>query len=474
MQNKTTAWYTLGEAEKATSIQRTRLDHACRVGRLARGGLSRCERDHEAAAATLARRRAARPKSPVLFCQFEAIETLIWLTEASASERVGIEIPGDGGPFPRLRSKMATGSGKTILMAMRIAWQALKKVTYQQDKRFSKNFLLIAPGLTVKSRLRILVPRTPGNFYSELQIISPGLEDKLRQSQTCRMLVHNWHKLDKETVEQIRKKRSVDKRGAKSDEAYVRDVLGEMASAQNIVIINDEAHPAWRVPPKSRIAGVSKYDVKMAAHWIEGLDRMHRARGILTCFDLTATPFAPTGKKSGEETLFNWIISDFGLNNAIESGLVKTPRVVVRDDGVSIKRSPVCSRSPCRTEARRPRSDRVLPPPMRRKQRECISSSLPSLPRTCRRVFRTSTASTKWKSTSPKSASAQQSSRRLPSWRTSISLRSSWQKGFTPCRSRRRGRFRKSPSRTSVRSPFASLRTPGASRASDTTSRATS
>ena len=64
-----------------------------------------------------------------------------------------------------------------------------------------------------------------------------------------------------------------------------------------------------------------------------GLDRIHRARGILMCYDLTATPFAPTGRKSGEETLFGWIVSDFGLNDAIESGLVKRPRVVVRDDG---------------------------------------------------------------------------------------------------------------------------------------------
>jgi type III restriction enzyme len=267
------------------------------------------------------------------FCQLEAIETLIWLTEAPASERVGIEVPSDGGPFPRLCCKMATGSGKTILMAMLIAWQVLNKVTYPQDKRFSKNVFLIAPGLTVKNRLQVLVPGTPGNYYTEFQIVPPGLEDKLRQGQTCRVLIRNWHKLDWESDEQIAKKRSVDKRGAKSDEAYVRDVLGEMASAQNLIVINDEAHHAWRVPPKSRVAGVSKEEVNEATKWIGGLERIHRARGILTCFDLTATPFAPTGRKSGQETLFRWIVSDFGLNDAIESGLVKTPRVVVRDDG---------------------------------------------------------------------------------------------------------------------------------------------
>ncbi len=88
-----------------------------------------------------------------------------------------------------------------------------------------------------------------------------------------------------------------------------------------------------RVPPKVKIAGVSKDELKEATKWVGGLDRIHRARGILMCYDLTATPFAPTGRKSGEETLFGWIVSDFGLNDAIESGLVKTPRVVVRDDG---------------------------------------------------------------------------------------------------------------------------------------------
>jgi len=119
-------------------------------------------------------------------------------------------------------------------------------------------------------------------------------------------------------------------RGPKSDEASVRDVLGEMTSAQNILVVSDEAHHAWQVPPKSRIAGVSKDELKEATKWIGGLDRIHNTRGILNCFDLTATPFAPTGKKRGEETLFGWIVNDFGLNDAIESGLVKTPRAGAR------------------------------------------------------------------------------------------------------------------------------------------------
>ena len=265
------------------------------------------------------------------FCQLEAAETLIWLTEAADAEKVGIDIPSDGGTFERLCAKMATGAGKTVVMAMVIAWHILNKVTYPQDTRFSKHVLVIAPGLTVKSRLAVLEPAHPENYYTEFNVVPPALWDRLRQG---RVLVRNWHALNWETDEQVAKKRSVDKRGAKSDAAYVRDVLGELASARNLLVINDEAHHAWRVPAGARIRGVAKSDVEEATKWVGGLDRLHRARGLLTCYDFSATPFAPSGRSNAEEALFGWIVSDFGLNDAIESGLVKTPRVVVRDDAI--------------------------------------------------------------------------------------------------------------------------------------------
>jgi type III restriction enzyme len=265
------------------------------------------------------------------FCQLEAIETLIWLAEAPAAEKVGIDIPSDGGFFSRLCSKMATGSGKTIVMAMLIAWQVVNKVTYPQDVRFSKHVFVIAPGLTVKSRLQVVVPAGKDNFYDEFNVVPAALLDKLRQG---KVLVRNWHTLNWESEERIAKKKTVDKRGAKSDEAYVREVLGELANTRNIVVINDEAHHAWRIPAESKIKGVKKEDIEEATKWVGGLDRIHKARGILTCYDFSATPFAPSGKQSSQEALFDWIVSDFGLNDAIESGLVKTPRVVVRDDGV--------------------------------------------------------------------------------------------------------------------------------------------
>jgi type III restriction enzyme len=269
----------------------------------------------------------AREDRRLFFCQLESVESLIWLTEAPPAERQGIDVPSDGGAFTRLCSKMATGSGKTISMAMLIAWQVLNKVAYPQDKRFSKNVFVVAPGLTVKSRLQVLLPSGPGNFYDEFNLIPAGFADRLRQG---RVLVRNWHTLMPQDPNAGPK---VMKKGPQSDEAFTREVLKEMASASNLLVINDEAHHAWRVPPKTTVKGISKDEIEEATQWIGGLDRIHKTRGILTCLDFTATPFAPTGKQSGEETLFGWIVSDFGLNDAIESGLVKTPRVVVRDDG---------------------------------------------------------------------------------------------------------------------------------------------
>jgi type III restriction enzyme len=265
------------------------------------------------------------------FCQLEAVETLVWLTESDPAARQGLDVPGDSGPFPRLCAKMATGSGKTIVMAMVIAWHVLNRVTNPHDARFSKNVFVVAPGLTVRKRLSVIEPAAPGNYYDLFDLVPAALRERLRQGQ---VRVRNWHVLNWESDEQLARRRSVDKRGAKSDLAYAREVLGELASASNLLIINDEAHHAWRVPSGGPLTGVAKTEIEEATRWIGGLDRIHRARGILACYDFSATPFAPSGKKSDEEALFGWIVSDFGLNDAIESGLVKTPRVVVRDDAL--------------------------------------------------------------------------------------------------------------------------------------------
>ncbi len=278
----------------------------------------------------------------LFFCQLEAIETLMWFVEASDAEKQGITIEGDGGDIERLCSKMATGTGKTVVMGMLIAWQLINKATYRQDTRFAKDILVISPGLTVKNRLQVLNPSAPdeNNYYITFDLIPPGMFDKLRSG---RVKIVNWHMLEWETEDQIKRKKSVDKRGAKSDEAYAREVLGDLKDAKNIVVINDEAHHAWRINPEALGKYIRQRDLKDSAQestvWIGGLDKINSVRHVMRCFDFTATPFFPSGKKASEESLFGWIVSDFGLNEAIESGLVKTPRVVVRDDGTPDSRT---------------------------------------------------------------------------------------------------------------------------------------
>lgn len=266
------------------------------------------------------------------FCQLEAIETLIWWVEGAAEYKQGIHIQGDGGPWERLCNKMATGTGKTTVMAMLIAWQVLNALTYpKRNKDFSRAIFIVAPGLTVKGRLQVLIP-AEGSYYDEFNICPDNaMRQKLNQAE---VLIENWHTL----MPAKEPEWSVVKKGPETDEAFTRRVLGRLAEFKDIVVINDEAHHAYRQNPKDKI-GKNKakemgLDPDEATRWVEGLDRIHKTRRILRCFDLSATPFSPSGMAASDHALFTWIISDFGLNDAIEAGLVKTPRVVVRDDAI--------------------------------------------------------------------------------------------------------------------------------------------
>lgn len=270
---------------------------------------------------------------PFYFCQLEAIETLIWHVEAPAEFKQGIFAPGDGGPFERLCNKMATGSGKTTVMAMIITWQVLNALTYpKRNKDFSRAIFIVAPGLTVKERLQVLHPGHPENYYDAFLLCpNEAMRQKLNQVE---LLIENWHSL----MPLKDQDRSVVKKGAESDEAYVRRVLRKLAGYKDIVVINDEAHHAYRTRAEIKIskreAEELGIDLEEATRWIEGLDRIHKMRRINRCFDLTATPFAPTGKTSKETDVFPWVVSDFGLYDAIEAGLVKTPRIVIRTNAL--------------------------------------------------------------------------------------------------------------------------------------------
>ena len=270
---------------------------------------------------------------PFYFCQLEAIETLIWWVEAAESYRQGMFVPGDGGEWQRLCNKMATGTGKTTLMGMIITWQVLNALTYpKRNKEFSRSALVIAPGLTVKERLRVLYPGEPDNVYDAFNLCpTDAMRQRINQMD---LLVENWHTL----MPLKEQDRSVVKKGKESDEAYTRRVLGKLADCKDLIVLNDEAHHAYRKPADVKIskkeAEALGIDLDEATRWVEGLDRIHKTRRIQRCFDLSATPFAPTGRANTEAGLFEWIVSDFGLNDAIEAGLVKTPRVVIRDDAL--------------------------------------------------------------------------------------------------------------------------------------------
>lgn len=274
---------------------------------------------------------------PYYFCQMEAIETLIWWVESQQDYKQGIFIPGDGGDWERICSKMATGTGKTVLMGLIIAWQVLNALTYPKRKEFSRAIFVVTPGLTVKERLQVLYPGHEKNVYDEFGIFpNEAMRQKINQTA---LLVENWHALM--PLKEI--DRSVVKKGAESDEAFTRRVLGKLSGFKDVVVLNDEAHHAYRIRPELKVSKkeAAEFGINLdeATRWIDGLDRIHKTRRVRRCFDLSATPFAPTGKKSTEKGLFGWIVSDFGLNDAIEAGLVKTPRVVVKDDALANART---------------------------------------------------------------------------------------------------------------------------------------
>ena len=280
-------------------------------------------------------RQSHGPKR-LFWCQVEAIETAIWITEANHTEKQGIHIPQDNTIWERQCIKLATGTGKTVVMAMLIAWQALNKIYNPQDTRFSKYILIIVPGITIRDRLQVLLPSSEHNIYEEFNLLDSETFQKLSQA---KIKITNWHILapaiDDNTARVVHK-------GPESDRAFVRRILGDGGRVKRVLVINDEGHHCHRPFPsknntKTKKSQEQKQEEEKATIWIQGIDRIHRACGVLKAYDLTATPFKPTGKNNRTEQLFSWIISDFGLNDSLESGLVKTPRIAIRDDAVPDK-----------------------------------------------------------------------------------------------------------------------------------------
>jgi len=291
------------------------------------------------------------PSRKLFFCQIEALETAIYLTEVASrhgdawiqntlSRENEVANPG----LDRIAFKMATGSGKTVVMAMLIAWQVLNKLANPQDRRFSDTFLIVTPGITIKDRLRVLKPNDPNNYYVERDLVTP---DQLQALQQARILITNFHAfVRRETFQaaSLTKKvlagpgGNVDAFKEQPDE-MVRRVCLELGNKKNVVVINDEAHHCYsqRVEEEEgKLSTEEKAEAKANAEaarvWITGLAAVKSKIGVKAVYDLSATPFFLRGSGYPEGTLFPWVVSDFSLIDAIESGIVKVPRVPVGDN----------------------------------------------------------------------------------------------------------------------------------------------
>ena len=291
---------------------------------------------------------------PVFFCQREAAETAIFLTEVAGRhgpdfrDRLEPENDTHNNGLPRVALKMATGTGKTVVMAMLIAWHTINKVNAPRDARFSKRFLVVTPGITIRDRLRVLMPSDPGNYYRERDLVPAELWGSLQQAQ---VVITNYHAFLPRDAKEIQgvaaNTRKLLNAGKdvdpfkETDDQVVARVLRDLGGGKGeVVVFNDEAHHCYQDRPIERGDG-SKADTddkernRNARVWFRGLEMVKRRTGIKTIYDLSATPFYLKGSGWNEGYIFPWVVSDFSLMDAIESGIVKVPRIPVDDDAKS-------------------------------------------------------------------------------------------------------------------------------------------
>jgi type III restriction enzyme len=291
----------------------------------------------------------------LFFCQIEAIETIIYLTEVAAKygdqhllDTIKIANKEANPKLIRMAMKMATGSGKTLVMAMLIAWHILNKQTNPQDARFSDTFLIVTPGITIRDRLRVLLPSDPQNYYRLHDLVPPDLMGGLGKG---KFVITNFHTFKpRETIEAGRLTKGIlNQNGGVFTEnpgQMVRRVCREFGNKRNIIVINDESHHCYRskieeekVVKDAKLKGDEKKEAdkrnEEARIWISGLEAVAEKIGIRALYDLSATPFFLKGSGYKEGTLFPWVVSDFSLIDAIESGIVKVPRVPVSDNAMT-------------------------------------------------------------------------------------------------------------------------------------------
>ena len=290
------------------------------------------------------------------FCQVEAVETAIWLTEVAPQlgrEERGIlnvlqEASEQANPgLARLALKLATGAGKTTVMAMIIAWQTINAVRRPGSRRFARGFLVVTPGITIRDRLRVLQPNDPDAYYADRELV-PG--DMLRDLERAKIVITNYHAfLRRETLELSKGGRALlqgqgpDLRTKETEGQMLQRVMPELMAMKRILALNDEAHHCYRERPTGEDEdkeGPLKGDARKEADknreaarvWISGLEAVRRKLGLQRVIDLSATPFFLSGSGYREGVLFPWTASDFSLMDAIECGIVKLPRVPVADN----------------------------------------------------------------------------------------------------------------------------------------------
>ncbi|MEQ1795093.1 MAG: DEAD/DEAH box helicase family protein [Nitrospira sp.] len=287
------------------------------------------------------------------FCQVEAVETAIWLTEVAPNSKAGkgflehlANANSDANPgLARLALKLATGAGKTTVMAMLIAWQTINAVRRPNSKKFTRGFLVVAPGLTIKDRLRVLQPHDPDSYYASRELVPNDLLDEVRDA---KIVITNYHAFKlRERLELSKGGRSLlQGRGEElntleTEGQMLQRVMPDLMGMKNIFVLNDEAHHCYREKPEAKadeeeLKGDDKKEAEKnneaARLWISGLEIVTRKLGVTQIIDLSATPFFLRGSGYAEGTLFPWTMSDFSLMDAIESGIVKLPRVPVADN----------------------------------------------------------------------------------------------------------------------------------------------
>lgn len=286
------------------------------------------------------------------FCQVEAVETVIWLTEVARRQdrykHLWKHIEGANElanpDLMRMAMKMATGAGKTTVMAMLIAWQTVNAVRSPASSYFSRGFLIVAPGITIKDRLRVLLPGDPDSYYRHRDIVPA---DMLPEIAKAKIVITNYHSFKRRETMDVSKvgKALLQGRGdapvtIETEGQMLQRACGELMSMKNVVVINDEAHHCYEERPQGSVEELADADTKAEAKenkeaarlWINGIKALKKKVGVRAVYDLSATPFFLSGSGYPEGTLFPWVVSDFSLMDAIECGIVKLPRVPVADN----------------------------------------------------------------------------------------------------------------------------------------------